>query len=61
MLAQGPLIIEWPERIDGLVPGENLWVKLEHVDVEEREMKFKAHGRRYDELLGVIRHALGGA
>ena len=61
MLAQGPLIIEWPERIDGLVPGENLWVKLEHVDVEEREMKFKAHGKRYDELLGVIRHALGGA
>ena len=60
MLAQGPLIVEWPERIDGLVPGENLWVKLEHVDEEEREMKFKAHGKRYDELLGVIRHAFGG-
>ena len=60
MLAQGPLIVEWPERIDGLVPGENLWVKLEHVDEEEREMKFIAHGKRYDELLGVIRHAFGG-
>ena len=60
MLAQGPLIVEWPERIDGLVPGENLWVKLEHVDEEEREMKFKAHGKRYDELLGVIRRAFGG-
>ena len=60
MLAQGPLIVEWPERIDGLVPGENLWVKLEHVDEEEREMKFKAHGKRYDEGLGVIRHAFGG-
>ncbi|NWG08372.1 MAG: tRNA (adenosine(37)-N6)-threonylcarbamoyltransferase complex ATPase subunit type 1 TsaE [Chloroflexi bacterium] len=60
MLAQGPLLIEWPERIDGLVPDEALWVKFEHVDEEEREMKFKSHGKRYDELLGVIRHALGG-
>jgi tRNA threonylcarbamoyladenosine biosynthesis protein TsaE len=60
MLAQGPLIVEWPERIDGLVPAENLWVKLEHVDEEEREMKFKAHGKRYDQLLEVVRHAIGG-
>ena len=60
MLAQGPLIVEWPERIDGLVPGENLWINLEHVDEEEREMKFKSHGKRYDQLLEVIRHAIGG-
>jgi len=60
MLAQGPLIVEWPERIDGLVPAENLWVKLEHVDEQEREMKFKSHGKRYDALLDVIRHAIGG-
>jgi len=60
MLAQGPLIVEWPERIDGLVPSENLWVKLEHVDEEEREIRFKAHGKRYDQLLDVIRHAFGG-
>jgi tRNA threonylcarbamoyladenosine biosynthesis protein TsaE len=60
MLAQGPLLIEWPERIDGLVPDENLWVSLEHVDEEEREMKFKASGRRYDELLKIVRHAAFG-
>ena len=60
MLAAGALIIEWPERMDGLVPAERLWIKLEHVDDEEREMKFKAHGKRYDELLDVIRHAVIG-
>ncbi len=60
MLAQGPLLIEWPERIDGLVPDENLWIHLEHVDEEEREMKFKASGKRYDELLETIRHAVIG-
>ena len=60
MLADGALIIEWPERIPGLIPAERLWVQLEHVDEEEREMKFKASGTRYDDLLNVIRQALGG-
>jgi len=61
MLAQGPLLIEWPERVDRLVPREHLWVKLEYVDEEEREMKFKSHGKHYDDLLEVIRHATYGA
>lgn len=60
MLTEGPLLIEWPERINGLVPEERLWVKLEYIDEEEREMKFKASGKRYDDLLGVIRHAVYG-
>ena len=46
MLAEGALIVEWPERMAGLIPAERLWVNLEHVTDEEREMKFNAHGRR---------------
>jgi tRNA threonylcarbamoyladenosine biosynthesis protein TsaE len=60
MLADGALLIEWPERIDGLVPAEHLWINLEHIDEEEREMKFKAVGKRYDELLEVVRHTVVG-
>ena len=60
MLAQGPLLIEWPERINGLVPNERLWIQLEHIDEEEREMKFKSSGKRYDGLLEIIRHAAYG-
>jgi tRNA threonylcarbamoyladenosine biosynthesis protein TsaE len=61
MLAQGPLLIEWPERIDGLVPAESLWITFEHVDEEGREMIFKASGKRYDDLLEIIRRgAFGG-
>lgn len=61
MLAQGALLIEWPERMNGLIPREHLWVHLEHIDEEEREMKFKASGKRYDDLLEVIRHGtIGG-
>ena len=60
MLAESALIIEWPERMAGLIPAERLWINLEHVDDEEREMKFNARGKRYDELLEVIRHAMVG-
>ena len=60
MLAEGALIIEWPERMAGLIPAERLWVNLEHVTDEEREMKFNARGRRYVELLEVIQHAMAG-
>lgn len=60
MLAQGALLIEWPERMNGLIPREHLWVTLENIDEEEREMKFKARGKRYDELLDMIRHGTFG-
>jgi len=60
MLADGTLLIEWPERIDGLVPDERLWISLEYINDEEREMKFIASGKRYDELLEIIRHAIVG-
>lgn len=60
MLDQGPLIIEWPERMNKLIPDEHLWVQLEYVDEEEREMKFRSSGKRYDDLLDVVRHAAYG-
>ena len=60
MLAQGPLLIEWPERMDGLVPPECLWIQMEHIAEEEREMKFRAAGSRYEQLLEIVRQATYG-
>jgi tRNA A37 threonylcarbamoyladenosine biosynthesis protein TsaE len=60
MQAQGSLLIEWPERMERLIPRDSLWIKLEHVDQEERQMKFSSHGKRYDDLLEVIRRATHG-
>lgn len=60
MLADGALLIEWPERIDGLVPSEHLWIEFDHVDDEEREMKIRSIGKRYDELLDIVRHGTFG-
>ena len=60
MLAQGPLLIEWPERMDGLVPGERLWVQLDYLNDVERTMKFTSSGKRYADLLDVIRQSVTG-
>ena len=60
MLAEGALLLEWPERIGGLVSGERLWINFEHIDEEERKMKFKSTGKRYDDLLETVRRAVYG-
>jgi tRNA threonylcarbamoyladenosine biosynthesis protein TsaE len=60
MQAQGSLLIEWPERMERLIPRDRLWIKLEYVDQEERQMNISSHGRRYDDLLEILRRATYG-
>ena len=62
MLSEGVVIIEWPEKLNGLIPNDRLWINLEHIGEEQRQMSFKAHGKRYDDLLDGIRQSMfGGA
>ena len=62
MLAQGPLLIEWPERIQGLIPPNRIWLEMEYLAEEHRKMRFKSQGKRYDALLDELRQILfGGA
>jgi tRNA A37 threonylcarbamoyladenosine biosynthesis protein TsaE len=60
MLAQGALLIEWPERIRELIPVEHLWIDFEHVREEERAMKIRASGKRYERLVDTVRQASNG-
>ena len=60
MLAQGALLIEWPERIKELISGEFLWIDFEHVQEEERAMRLRASGKRYEDLVDGIRQAVRG-
>ncbi len=55
MLAQGALIVEWPERLGNLVPVERLWINFDHIDESERTLRFNSRGARADELLDEIR------
>lgn len=60
MLAQGALVIEWPERLKDLVPPERLWITFDHIEEEHRQMQFNASGKHYDKYLDDIRQALFG-
>ena len=60
MLDAGPLLIEWAERLKAILPREYLWVNLEHVNEEHRQMRFVARGKRYDSLVFELQHALFG-
>jgi tRNA threonylcarbamoyladenosine biosynthesis protein TsaE len=55
MLLQGALVIEWPERMQSVLPAEQLWIKLEHVDEAHRKLHFEPRGARAAELLEGLR------
>jgi tRNA threonylcarbamoyladenosine biosynthesis protein TsaE len=61
LLAQGPLMVEWPERVDAILPPERLWGVLEYESEEHRAMRFAAYGKRYEQLLDELQHRVYGA
>lgn len=60
MLSEGPLLIEWADRLQTILPDERLWIRLEHVSEEHRQMRFHAHGGRYDTLVVSLRQSMFG-
>lgn len=61
MLAEGALVIEWPERIETALPRERLWVDLSYVSEEKRRLVFTPQGNQYVNLLSEFRkRAFGG-
>ena len=60
LLAQGPLVVEWPERIEAVLPSERLWAQLEYESEEHRDMRIAADGERYTQLLEALQQAVYG-
>lgn len=60
MLETGSLIIEWPERIQEVLPKDRLWINLRWIADEQRGMTFLAQGERYDEILVEFRKRVFG-
>jgi tRNA threonylcarbamoyladenosine biosynthesis protein TsaE len=59
--AGGPLLIEWPDRVEDALPEERLWITLTWVDPSRRALRLEAHGPRYEQLLRRFRKAAFGA
>lgn len=47
LLAEGALILEWPERIEPILPAQRLWLSLAHVSETERQLEISASGTRF--------------
>jgi tRNA threonylcarbamoyladenosine biosynthesis protein TsaE len=59
--ASSPVIVEWPGRIERLLPEEHLWIDMTWVDDSRRNLAFHAHGPQHEALLrGLRRAAFGG-
>lgn len=60
MLNEGALLVEWPERMQSVLPVEELRVLLEHVAEEQRRIQFIARGARYDGLIERLQQEMFG-
>jgi len=47
-------VVEWFERLDAVGVEEFLSVTFRYVDEEHRELRFVAHGRRYEKLIAGL-------
>jgi tRNA threonylcarbamoyladenosine biosynthesis protein TsaE len=60
LMMLGPLFIEWPERVELILPAERLWTWLEYESEEHRSMRFAARGTRHEKLLEDLRQTIYG-
>ena len=57
---QGPLVVEWANRIEKALPEEILWINLRWVDENQRDIIFSAVGDDYQRLLEKLRTKIFG-
>jgi tRNA threonylcarbamoyladenosine biosynthesis protein TsaE len=60
MLSQGALIVEWPERVEAILPDQEMRILMEHVAEEQRRIQFTARGKRYDGMLEELQQTMFG-
>jgi tRNA threonylcarbamoyladenosine biosynthesis protein TsaE len=60
MLAEGALIVEWPERVQDALPRRRLSIQMEYIAEEQRRMQFRADGARYDQVAARIQRTMFG-
>ena len=49
------VIMEWPERIREVLPPAHLWIDIELLQDDQRELVFREQGARYAALVDALR------
>jgi tRNA threonylcarbamoyladenosine biosynthesis protein TsaE len=60
MLDAGPLVVEWADRIQKVLPLDHLQVAMTYIDENCRDLIISANGLRYEQLLVYIRKQIYG-
>jgi tRNA threonylcarbamoyladenosine biosynthesis protein TsaE len=60
LMDNGPVIIEWPERIESVLPRERVWVSLRWLADEQRGLLFKGTGKRYQKMIHQLKKQFFG-
>lgn len=60
MIEEGPLVVEWADRIEGALPEHRLWVSMRWIAEEQRDFTIWANGERHRSLLKRFREEVYG-
>jgi len=61
MIAGGPLVVDWADRIESALPDDRLWVNMKWLDETRRHLLFSPQGDYYKKLVRTFRDQLLGA
>ena len=61
MLGQGPLLVEWADRVQDALPDDYLWIRMKLINDEQRDFIVNARGERHKMLLEQLREDIYGA
>ena len=58
LIAEGPLLVEWADRVKAALPMECLVISMSWVSDEHRRLSFKFTGDRYGKLLDQLKNGM---
>jgi tRNA threonylcarbamoyladenosine biosynthesis protein TsaE len=61
MIGQGPLLVEWADRIRDALPEDHLWFRMRLISDEQRDFIIHAKGERHKKILERFREDIYGA
>ena len=61
LLSQGPLLVEWADKIKEALPEGHLWMNMRAINDEQRDFIVHARGERHKEILERFREDIYGA
>lgn len=50
MLKTGPMLIEWAERIEPILPKDRIWIHMNYISDEIRSFTLKGNGKRFEDM-----------